>query len=87
MIIMLIVLNFMPTIIECDLRGYHFNSNSVDDVTNFVTVVAPQKNVSYDEGISICLRTQVKMLFKLCSSCLILPPTPKKVVNEIVCFN
>ena len=53
----------MPEFILCattDLRGYHFNSNSIDDVTNFVKIV-PDKNVVYEKGITICLRTQVSI--------------------------
>ncbi len=62
MIILIIFLNFFPPINKCstDLIGYHFNSNFVDDVTNFVKIVA-EKNISYDSGITICLRTQVTM--------------------------
>jgi hypothetical protein len=63
MINVIIILNFIPAIVESasDLRGYQFASNSVADVTNFVKVV-PQKNFSYDVGITICLRTQVLVL-------------------------
>ena len=52
--------NFLPLIVESatDLRGYHFTSNSVDDVTDFVKII-PEKNINYDGGITICLRTQV----------------------------
>ena len=53
----------MPEFIICattDLRGYHFNSNSVDDVTNFIKIV-PDKDVDYNKGITICLRTQVSV--------------------------
>jgi hypothetical protein len=59
---LIIFFNFIPLIVESAevLRGYHFTSNSVDDVTNFVKIY-PEKNISYEGGITICLRTQVSM--------------------------